>query len=206
MSVAGKQPGHQGRAYAEEEIEALLRGALTGLMDGGASFRDITVNQLVGATGLARSTFYVNYDDKAAMLRALSAASLVRLYAGARAWIRLGADATQGDIAAGMRQIIDAFIADHAVMRAVAEASVYEPSVRDAYVEGVESFAGAIERMIRKGIKQGRLREVAPAQTASALAWMTERTISRIEPGTSSSALDALAAAMAEIVWHALYP
>jgi AcrR family transcriptional regulator len=175
-------------------------------MAGGDSFRDITVNQLVDAAGLARSTFYLNFDDKAAMLRTLSATSLARLYVGARAWIHLGADATRADIAAAMRQIIDAFLEDHAVMRAVAEAAVYEPTVRDDYVKGVEAFAGAIERMIRKGIKQRRIRPVAPSPTAAALAWMTERTISRIEPDASPRSLDAVADALAAIVWRTLYP
>ncbi|MCW3040483.1 MAG: transcriptional regulator, TetR family protein [Solirubrobacterales bacterium] len=195
----------QGRAYQQDEVAGLLRDALTALMADGTPFRDLSVARLASTAGLARSTFYVAYDDKAAMLQELSARSLSRLYGGARAWIRHGGDATREDIAAGMRQILDAFLQDEAVMRAVAEASVYEPAVRTAYVDGVNAFAGALERMIRRGVKAGRMRAVAPRPTAEVLAWMTERTISRVRPDASSAELDALAVALADVVWQTLF-
>jgi hypothetical protein len=49
------------------------------------------------------------------------------------------------------------------------------------------------------------MRDVAPAPTAAALAWMTERAISRIEPDASPAALDACADALGEVVWRTLY-
>jgi len=194
----------QGRAYASNELEALLRDTLTELMADGTPFRDLSVNRIVGAAGLARSTFYLSYGDKAGMLRALSASSLDRLYAGARSWIRKGPDATREDIAAGMRQVIDGFLEDEAVMRAVAEASVYEPSVREHYEKGVDAYAGAMERMIRRGVKAGRMRDVAPGPTAATLAWMTERTVSRVRPGAPPAQLDAIAEALGDVVWQTL--
>jgi AcrR family transcriptional regulator len=206
LRVPAAEPrGRQGRAYTQPEVDALLRDALTTLMADGTPFRDLSVARVAATAGLARSTFYLYFDDKAAMLRELSAYSLARLYGGARAWIRLGGDATREDIAAGMRQILDAFLEDEAVMRAVAEASVYEPSVRDAYVDGVDAFAGALERMIRRGIKQGRMRAVAPRPTAGVLAWMTERAVSRVRPGATGAQLDAVATALADVVWQTLF-
>jgi TetR/AcrR family transcriptional regulator, ethionamide resistance regulator len=198
--------GRQGRAYSQDEIEALLRDALRALMADGTTFGALSVERIVAQAGLARSTFYLNFDDKAAMLRTLSAHSLERLYVGARAWIRKGADVTREDIAAGMRQIIDEYMEDEIVIRAVAEASVYEPSVRDAYFGGVEGFAGALERMIRTGVKAGRMREVSPRQTAAALAWMTERTISRVPPNATATQRAATADALADVVWRTLMP
>lgn len=198
--------GHQGRAYTREEIEARLRDALAALMADGTPFRALSVNRIVAAAGLARSTFYANYVDKAAMLRELGAHSLGRMYAGARPWIRKGADASHEDIVAGMRQILDAFREDEVVMRAVAEASVSEASVGDAYVDAVEGYARALERMIRKGVREGRLRDVPPGPTATVLAWMNERAVSRVAPGATPRELDAVAEAMADVVRRTLFP
>lgn len=204
MSTA-RTTGRQGRAYGREEVDVLLRDALTELMVDGTPYRDLSVARIAATAGLARSTFYLHYDDKAALLQALGAFSLGRLYEGARAWIRLGGDATRADVAAGMRQILDAFMEDEAVMRAIAEASVYEPAVRAVYEEGVDGFAGALERMIRRGVRAGRMRPVAPRPTATVLAWMTERAVSRVRPGATPAQLDAVAAALADVTWQTLF-
>lgn len=206
-AVSASQPrGQQGRAYDQDALEALLREALAGLMADGTAFRDLSVERLVASAGVARSTFYTYYDDKSAMLRALSAHSLRRLYEGPRSWIRKGADVTREDIAAGMRQLLGTFLEDEVVMRAVAEASVYEESVREAYFGGVEDYAQALARMIRAGRRAGRMREVEPVETAEALAWMTERTVSRLAPGSSPARLDATAEVLADVFWRTLFP
>jgi AcrR family transcriptional regulator len=202
-----KPRGRQGRAYSQEELEGLLRGALSALMADGTSFSDLSVERLVSTAGVARSTFYLYFADKAAMINALGAKTLKRLYgSGPRAWVRKGADATREEIVAGMRQLLEIFLEDEAVMRAVAEASVYDQTVRDSYNGGVEDYARALSRMIRAGRRDGRLREVDPVQTAQALAWMTERTVSRAAPGSPPERLDAIAEAMADVFWRTLFP
>ena len=198
--------GRQGRAYPQEELHALLREALATLMGDGTAFRDLSVERLVSTAGVARSTFYLAFADKAAMLNALGAESLRRLYGGGpRRWIRRGADATRAEIVAGMRQLLEIFLEDEIVMRAVAEASVYDASVRDAYIGGVEDYARALARMIRAGRRDGRMRDVDPVATAEALAWMTERTVSRIAPRSSPAELDAIAEAMGDVVHRTLF-
>jgi AcrR family transcriptional regulator len=206
MSVS-RPRGQQGRAYTQEELESSLRAALTQLMADGTPFRDLTVERLVSKTaGVARSTFYAYYDDKAAMLIALGARSLARMYEGPRNWIRKGAAATHQDITAGIRQLLDVFLEDEAVLRALAEASGYDRAVRDAYIGGVEDYARALARMIRAGRKAGTMRDVDPVETAEALAWMTERTVSQLRPGTSPARLDAVTEALADIFSRTLFP
>lgn len=104
-----------------------------------------------------------------------------------------------------MRQLLAIFLEDEVVMRAVAEASVYDRSVHESYIGGVEDYARALERMIRAGRRSGRMRAVDPAATAETLAWMTERTVSQIAPGSTGAELDAIAEAMADVVWRTLF-
>jgi len=195
----------QGRAYREDEVQQLLRDALGELMADGTPFRDLSVERLITQAGMARSTFYKYFDDKSALLHALSATALRRLYAAQRSWLTKGRDVTAQDVCDGMRRLLETYRRDEIVMRAVAEASVYDHSISDAYTSGVLDYARAIERFIRRGQKDGWIDgDVAPADTAQALAWMTERTISQLAADASAQRLDALARTLARIVTHSL--
>lgn len=197
--------GRQGKAYRPAEIEDRFRDALVVLMADGTPFRSLSVSRIVAAAGIARSTFYAAFADKAGLLNALSARSLETLYAGAREWIRLGADATPGDIADGMRRILLAYRENETVMRAVAEASTYEASVRDAYVGGVEGYALAVGRMIRRDAGSGVVRDVDVDQTASVVAWATESTVRRAAMYDDPAAGEAAIVALADMVHRTLF-
>ncbi|HEX3614381.1 MAG TPA: hypothetical protein VHU88_22030 [Sporichthyaceae bacterium] len=189
----------QGRAYGRDELIDLLRVALAELLADGASFREVSVERLCGQAGVARSTFYLQFEDKFVMLQALSAATLLRLYDAQRTWLAGGAEVSAHDVRRGMRKLFDAFAADEAVLRAVAEASAHSPAIRAAYHDAVADYARAIERFIRTGQAGGWVREVAAAPTSVALAWMTERTVSQVAPGASRRRMHVSADALAEV-------
>jgi AcrR family transcriptional regulator len=181
--------------------------ALRVLMADGTPYRDLTVERLVTEAGVARSTFYAHFNDKAGLLRALSHRTLSRLYAtGPQEWFLRGPDADRDEIVSGMRHLLEIYLEDEAAMRAVIEASVYDTSVRDAYLGGVERYVQALARMIRSGREQGWVRDVDPVETAETLAWMMERTVSRLAPGSSPARLDAIARAMADVFSRTLFP
>ncbi|MGQ0630981.1 MAG: TetR/AcrR family transcriptional regulator [Sporichthyaceae bacterium] len=190
----------QGRAYERTEIEALLRRALNELLADGTSFREVGVEKLCAQAGIARSTFYLYFADKSAMLESLSAATMLRLYAAQREWLARGAEVTANDVRCGMRALFSLVGQDEAVIRAVAEASIYDPRIRETYLAGIGDYVRAIERFIRSGQKAGWVPDLHPGATASALAWMTERTVSQVAPGSSRHRARAAADALADIV------
>jgi AcrR family transcriptional regulator len=200
-----RTPSRQGRAYGRAEIEELFHDALVALMADGTPFRDLSVSRIVSTSGVARSTFYATFADKADLLNALSARCLGTLYVGARAWIRRGSAATRDDIAAGLRDVLAAYRENETVMRAVAEATSYEPTVRDAYVRGVEDYAAAIGRMLRKGAGDGVVRDVDVDHTASVVAWATESTVRRAALYADPAASDAAVVALADMVHRTLF-
>jgi AcrR family transcriptional regulator len=203
--AAPTSPSRQGRAYGREEVEELLRGALASLMVDGRHFSDISVDRVASAAGMARSTFYKYHEDKSAMLQALSARALKRLYAAQRMWIGKAADVTREDVRRGMRALFDAYLEEEAVMRAVGEASVSDAAIRAAYVSAVEDYAGAMERFIRAGQRAGSVRALNAEDTALAIAWMIERTVGQLTPGATGRRLDSLADSLANIVCSTLF-
>ena len=196
----GTSRSRQGRAYGRAEVEALLHDALATLTGDGTPFRDLSVERLCTAAGIARSTFYLYFRDRTAMLQALAATALLRLYDAQRAWLHRGADVAPTDVRDGMRALVAVYRDDQVVMRAVAEASEYDRAIREAYLAGVQDYVAAVERLIRAGKRTGRFRDVHPAGTAAALAWMTERTVSQLPAEASAAQARAVADALADIV------
>lgn len=196
----------QGRAYRDDQVERLFRDALATLTADGTPFADLSVGRLLDATGMARSTFYARFGDKGGMLRVLGADTLSRLYAAQRSWLDRGPGVTTQDIRAAMRRLLDAYVDDEAVMRAVAEASAYDPALREEYVAAVGDYARVIERFARRGTKEGWVVDCQPADTGTTLAWMTERTVSQLAPGSTPRRRDAIAETLARVVCAALFP
>jgi AcrR family transcriptional regulator len=193
------------RADRRAEIEQRLRAAIIRLVEGGETFTELSVERLVAEAGMSRSTFYVYFEDKAALLLSLEAASMKGFYDGARHWIERGGEVTRQEIKEGMRRTLERFQQDATVMTAVAETAVYDRAVRDHYNRAVDDYIRRVRRLIEDGRAEGSVRDVHPQATATALGWMLERTAQQTAPGASPRQLDALAEGLADVVWGTLF-
>lgn len=193
------------RADRQAEIEARMRTAIAALVADGESFTELSVERLVAEAGMARSTFYVYFADKGTLLQALAATSLHRMYDGASPWLQKKAEVTRDDVVAAMRAVLESFQEDEVILKAAAETAVYDPDVREMYRRSVEDFVGAVKRLIQRGQKAGTVRDVRPAETATALSWMIERTTLQLPSGSAEKDVAALAEGMGDVVWGAIY-
>jgi TetR/AcrR family transcriptional regulator, ethionamide resistance regulator len=175
------------------------------LLEAGETFTELSVERIVAEAGMARSTFYVYFEDKGALLIALEAASLSRFYDGARHWIDHGPGVTREHVREGMLRVLRAFRDDAPIMRAVAETAVYDAAVREHYESAVGDYIRRVRRLIEEGQRAGTIRDVHPQATATALGWMLERTSQQTAPGASDSRLAAVADGLADVVWATLY-
>ena len=193
------------RSDRKSEIEDRLRLAIDALVAEGESFTELSVERLVAQAGMARSTFYVYFEDKGALLRALGAHVLHGIYDGARPWFEKGPEATRDDIELAMRNVLQAFRDNEVIMTAVAETAVYDLDVRDMYHRSVGDFITAVTKLIKRGQSDGLINDVDPDESAAALSWMLERTTLERAGGASPKTLDDIAGGLADVVWHALY-
>lgn len=203
-SVTRKSAGS--RAERRDEIVGRLLAATEHCLESGESFTEISVERLVTQAGISRSTFYVYFEDKGALLRAMTVDVMAQEIQATQAWLDLPADASRDEMAAAIRQIIEVYRPHQALMAAVVDVSSYDSAVREEFNLLIETAIDAIAAHIRTGQKAGYVRtDLHPRSTAGWLTWMAERGLYQMIRGASDKEVDRCSAALATIIWNTLY-
>lgn len=194
------------RAQRRDEARERLLEVVEQLLEDGESFTEISVERLVSAAGMSRSTFYVYFEDKGDLLRAWFEEITEELGEAAADWWKLGGEATRDDLKAALDNIVRTYRPHTTLMAATYDAAAYDLSVREL-VEGMMEGNGAgLRKHIRAGQKAGFIDSgLPPRQTAAWLTWMAERGLHQLVRGADDAELDALIEAYTAIVWNTLY-
>lgn len=140
--------------------------------------------------------------DKRDLLEA-AAGELTDFVAGAAERWLADPDANRAQLEDALRVLVDGFIAHAPLLRAVVEASSYDPDVGDFWRELVGRYAHATSRRLRdSGVASGERAEIV----AAALVWMTERTLYQLAVRHHHHAPEAIVAVLADIWWQAIAP
>ncbi|HYF27871.1 MAG TPA: TetR/AcrR family transcriptional regulator [Baekduia sp.] len=194
------------RQARRKAVVADMLAAVEALLEEGETFTSLSVERLITQAGMARSTFYVYFEDKGSLLLALAEDVVAQLVEAAGAWWSLPSDLEEPDVEKALRGIIDVYQRHSTVWSSLVDAATYDPKVRDAFDAVVGNAAAGLTKHIRAGQKAGYIRaEVDPKRTALWLTWMTERGLYQLTPKASPSEIDKLCAAQTEIVWRTLY-
>ena len=194
------------RAQKREEIQERLLAAVEHALAGGESYTELSVERIVREANLSRSTFYVYFEDKGDLLRALTAEVIGALIGAASRWWNLPPGFTRDDVRDAMRELIDTYQPHAALLGAVVDTASYDPGVREAFMQMMERSVEGVEEHIERGQREGFVRtDIDPHTIAAWLTWMTERGLYQLVPGASNGALEQLAESQATIIWHALY-
>jgi AcrR family transcriptional regulator len=194
------------RARRRDEARAKLLEVVEQLLEEGEGFTEISVERLVAAAGMSRSTFYVYFEDKGDLLRAWFGEIIAELTAATDRWWTLGADATREDL----REILDNVVATYrphtTLMAATYDAAAYDASVRELVETMMAGNLAALRKHIKTGQKEGFIDDTLPAaETAAWLVWMEERGLHQLVRGADGPELDRLIDAYTAIFWNTLY-
>lgn len=198
-SVTRKRAGASRPAAPARLIEATER-----LLGSGTPYIELSVEQLCSEAGVARSTFYVHFRDKAELVMRVGERMLEQLTEAADAWWVLGAD--REELHAATRRLVDVYAAHRAVFMALDETAVYDPGLREVQDAMIDRHAQPLARLIEAGRLHGTVRgELHTRETVIALVGMIQAACARLAGGDEDG-LERLAEAITSIAWHALYP
>ena len=189
-------------AGASERRREAVRGFLAAteeLLDDGASFAELSVEQISSRAGRPRTAFYLYFRDKRELLMRLTDDVAQTLYEEADRWW----SGTRGreDLESALADILHTWGEHASVLRAIVEASTYDAEIAEFWRGVVSRFIEATERrLVEEGEDPG-----AAAATAFVLCWMVTGTCYQQIARGESLEDPTLRAAVADILRGSVY-
>jgi AcrR family transcriptional regulator len=197
---------HSSRAERRNEMRDRLLAAVERLMADGESYTELSVERLVREAGISRATFYVYFEDKGDLLRALAEDFIERIIEAATFWWELPAKATKTDLRAAMQAIFDAYLPHKVVMSAVVEVASYDDALAELFGRLLQRTMSEVAGHISTGQKEGFVHDdIDPERTAAWLTWMAERGLYQLVSSASNAESERLLTALTDVTWSTLY-
>ena len=160
-------------AAATRVVEATER-----LLRAGERFTEIPVERLLTEADVSRSTFYVHFADKSALLVALAERGIGEVMAAGELWWRHDHRLGPADAAATVRELIKVYRRNFAILRTLHEVGSYDDTVRDLWRDRRESYSATLAGRVRREQDEGLVAvEVEVEVTASIVGQMVDSAI-----------------------------
>jgi TetR/AcrR family transcriptional regulator, ethionamide resistance regulator len=175
-------------------------------MSDDVSYTELSVERLVTEARISRATFYVYFEDKGDVLRALAEDFIARINEAAAIWFELPAGATKADLRGAMEAIFTAYLPHKTVMSAVVEVASYDPSLRELFGQLMQRTIAGVSGHIATGQEQGFIHpNLDPELTAAWLTWMAERGLYQLVATANAAETERLLDALTDVTWNTLY-
>lgn len=203
----GEGPGTETAAPTKkDEIRARLSVAAEAILEDEETFAELSVERLIRAAGISRSTFYAYFRDKDDLLQALVEDLLEELWTAAGAWTDLGVGLTKDDLRAAMVHIGTVHRPHRLLMAAAAEADPANARVRGQYDELMQQTKRLVYEHILRGQREGFVRPGLDAEnTAALLTWGSELRLNKVPAGADDEKLGRVLEALTDLIWNLLY-
>jgi AcrR family transcriptional regulator len=135
-------------------------------------FRDLTVDEVMARTGMARSAFYNYFQDRNDLVMRLIRRIEGEMMEAATPWLQRAGDPLES-LRTGLDQIVEIYARHGPVLRAVHEASYHDSEVERYYREGlIEDFIEVVADRLRAENRAGTISVPNPREVAHALLMM----------------------------------
>jgi len=203
-SVTRKSQGT--RAARRDEIRNRLLAVVEQLLENGESFTEISIERMVSAAGMSRSTFYVYFEDKGDLLRAWFADIESEIADAVTGWWQIDATSSRDDLRAALERVVIVYHPHAPLMAATFDAAAYDQGVRELTSAMMSANSASLRKHIRAGQKGGFIDPaLPPAELAAWLTWMAERAFHVILRGADDGDVQRQVEAYTSIVWNTLY-
>jgi TetR/AcrR family transcriptional regulator, ethionamide resistance regulator len=176
------------------------------LMEAGEPYPGMSVQRIIEAGGIARSTFYAYFADKGELLSAMAEDVISDLSEAGHSWWALPHDAGRAALRAALTPALEVQRAHRAVLEAVADTAAHDPRVRSRQQALIGQVVGNLARHIADAQAAGSAcPDLDPRHTAQWLIWMHERGLHQLVGPAPADEVEPLLAALTGIVWRTLY-
>jgi AcrR family transcriptional regulator len=193
------------RPDKRSQVEQALLEATERLLDRGASFTELSVEQLANEAGIARSTFYVYFVDKGELVRSLATRVTREMASACAKWWVVADQAIWDDLCDAMADALDVYEHHRAAFSALVETSAYDPAVAALFHDMLKEVINDSRKGYDRIKAAGKLNENVTRETSEALSLMVERTCYQLGRHADAARRKALAQALAHIVWSTVY-
>ena len=176
------------------------------LVENGVRYADLSVEAIITAGGISRSTFYVYFDDKGDLLVAMAQDVIGDLLADGASWWDLPVDGTREDLRKALRVPIDTYRKHRTILGTIAETAAYDPRAQEQQQNLIDQVVSALTTYIgdaqRAGVADAHL---DAARTAQWLIWMIERGLYQLVGTADDEEVERQLDSLVEIVWRVVY-
>jgi AcrR family transcriptional regulator len=203
MSVPLRSPGPR-RAARREEIRRRLMDAVQDQLRAGATYSELPLERLARDAGVSRSRFYVYFEDKGDLLRALTEDVFAELFEATIPWWSLPDAATEADLRAITEHIFEIFLPHKELLAAVVQVASHDAVTREATASAFDQAAAGYALRLAEAQRAGRADpELDPARVVALLSWMTECGLYQLVARAEDT--DRHLRALTRIIWNTLY-
>jgi AcrR family transcriptional regulator len=181
-------------------------GVLEPLMESGEPYPGMSVERIIRAGGIARSTFYAYFADKGELLSAMAEDVISDLFEAGRSWWALPHDAGRARLRAALNPSLDVQRNHRAIMEAVADTAAHDARVRERQLLLINDVVANLARHITEAqAASSACPDLDPARTAQWLVWMLERGLHQLVGPAHADEAEHLLESLTDIVWRTLY-
>jgi TetR/AcrR family transcriptional regulator, ethionamide resistance regulator len=137
-------------------------------------YRELSIDLVMGQTGLTRTAFYRHFDDVPDLVLRLLAEVGQELFAVAERWREGAAEDFVAATRDGLKGIVEFMVSHGRLVRAVAEGAATDEMIDRGYRQFVEVFGDMIGSSLEQLAADGKLKVSDPRALARALNLMNE--------------------------------
>lgn len=181
-------------------LARLFLEVVSPMLDAGEPYGDISVERLITAVDVSRSTFYSYFKDKGELLAAMAEDVTTDLSEAGGVWFSLERPESSEDLAVALRPLLITYRRHHAILRSITDGASYDASLRTLHTvlvkRAITELSGHFER---SGL------DVDPTRTATWLVLMLERGLYHVVAPADDEELEVQLGVLADLLWRALY-
>lgn len=193
-------------APGRDEMQRRMLAAVERLFDDGETFRELSVERLIGEAGISRATFYAYFDDKSALLEALSADVTESVVTAGQYLSSLEGPPTREQVHEGVRRVAAVYLHHRGIMSALTDTAL--ASVVDAkrFALFSQRIVSELTSYYERGQAAGFVdATLAPGGAAHWITWMAIRGLQRLVAPADDAEVERLVGALGDIVWNLVY-